>query len=61
MAEAAAYPQVTRQAIKVDPPTLIDVSSVAKSISDQWYDQTLCTASDTVIRLGVMQDEYLLA
>jgi len=38
--------------------TLIDVSSLAKTVIDQWYNQTLCKVNDSVIRLGVMQGEY---
>jgi mannose-6-phosphate isomerase-like protein (cupin superfamily) len=37
---------------------LIDVSSLAKTVTDQWYNQTLCKVNESVIRLGVMQGEY---
>lgn len=36
MAEAAAYPDATHLDIKFDPLTLIDVSSLAKTVTDQW-------------------------
>src|SRR5262245_30977673 len=42
MAETAAYPYATHLDIKFDPLTLIDVSSLAKTVTDQWYNQTLC-------------------
>ena len=58
MAEAADYPYATHLDIKFDPLTLIDVSSLAKMVTDQWYNQTLCKVNESVIRLGVMQGEY---
>jgi len=58
MAEPATYPYVTHVDIKFDPLTLIDVSSLAKTVTDQWYNQTLCKVNESVIRLGVMQGEY---
>jgi mannose-6-phosphate isomerase-like protein (cupin superfamily) len=57
MAETA-YPYATHLDIKFDPLTLIDVSSLAKTVTDQWYNQTLCKVNESVIRLGVMQGEY---
>ena len=41
MAETA-YPYATHLDIKFDPLTLIDVSSLEKTVTDQWYNQTLC-------------------
>ena len=32
--------------------------ALAKSVTDQWYNQTLCRVNDSVVRLGVMQGEY---
>ena len=57
MAETA-YPYATHLDIKFDPLTLIDVSSIATTVTDQWYNQTLCKVNDSVIRLGVMQGGY---
>ena len=57
MAEAA-YPYATHLDIKFDPLKLIDVSSLAKAVTDRWYNQTLCRVNDSVVRLGVMQGEY---
>src|ERR1700675_1417856 len=54
----AAYPYVTHLDIKFDPLKLIDVSSLAKAVTDTWYNQTLCKVNDSVVRLGVMQGEY---
>jgi mannose-6-phosphate isomerase-like protein (cupin superfamily) len=58
MAEIATFPYTTHLDIKFDPLTLIDVSSLAKTVTDQWYNQTLCKVNESVIRLGVMQGEY---
>jgi len=54
----AAYLYATHLDIKFDPLKLIDVSSLAKAVTDQWYNQTLCKVNDSVVRLGVMQGEY---
>ena len=53
-----AYPYATHlnilfpQLEKIDVPTLVD------SVTDQWYNQTLCQVNGSVVRLGVMQGEY---
>ncbi|MBV8578624.1 MAG: cupin domain-containing protein, partial [Acetobacteraceae bacterium] len=44
--------------IKFDPLALIDVDQLAKSVTDEWYNQTLCRVNDSVVRLGVMQGKY---
>jgi hypothetical protein len=38
----AGYPYATHLDVKFDPLKLIDVSSLAKPVTDQWYNQTLC-------------------
>src|ERR1700687_729065 len=53
-----AYSYETHLNIKVDPLKLIDVSSLAKDVTDKWYNQTLSKVNDSVVRLGVMQGEY---
>ena len=47
----AAYPYATHLDIKFDPLKLIDVSSLAKAVTDQWYNQMLCKVNDSVVRL----------
>jgi mannose-6-phosphate isomerase-like protein (cupin superfamily) len=54
----AAYPYATYLDIKFEPLKLIDISSLAKAVTDQWYNQTLCRVNDSVVRLGVMEGEY---
>jgi mannose-6-phosphate isomerase-like protein (cupin superfamily) len=53
-----AYSYATHLNIKFDPLKLIDVSALAKEVTDKWYNQTLCKVNDSVVRLGVMQGEY---
>src|SRR6266404_6047114 len=53
-----AYSYATHLNIKFDPLKLIDVSSLAKDVTDKWYNQTLCKVNDSVVRLGVLQGEY---
>jgi len=58
MAEQKPYPYVTLLDIKFDPLSLIDVNQLAKAVTDQWFNQTLCKVNDSVVRVGVMQGEY---
>jgi mannose-6-phosphate isomerase-like protein (cupin superfamily) len=37
---------------------LIDVPALVASVTDQWYNQTLCQVNDCVVRLGVIQGEF---
>ena len=37
-----AYSYATHLDIKFDPLKLIDVSALAKDVTDKWYNQTLC-------------------
>ena len=53
-----SFSYTTHLDIKFDPLALIDVDQLAKSVTDQWYNQTLCRVNDSVVRLGVMQGEY---
>ena len=49
---------MTRLNIKFDPLALMNVNRLAKEVSDQWFNQTLCRVNNSVVRLGVMQGEY---
>jgi len=55
---AAAFPYTVHLDIKFDALDVIDVPSLVKTCTDQWYNQTLCKVNDSVVRLGVMQGEY---
>jgi mannose-6-phosphate isomerase-like protein (cupin superfamily) len=58
MAETPVHPYATHLDIKFNPLTLIDISSLEKTVTDQWYNQTLCKVNESVVRLGVMRGEY---
>lgn len=36
----------------------IDVAAVAAAVTDEWYNETLCTVDDHLVRLGVLHGEY---
>ena len=38
--------------------TTSPMSLLARAVTDQWYNQTLCEVNGSVVRLGVMQGEY---
>ena len=42
MTDTKSYPYVTHLDIKFPSLDLIDVEALAKSVTDQWYNQALC-------------------
>ena len=48
--------------IKLEPKfgslEVIDIPALVASVTDQWFNQTLCSVNDCVVRLGVMQGEF---
>ena len=52
------FPYATHLNILFPHLEKIDVSALADAVKDRWYNQTLCSANDSVVRLGVMQGEY---
>jgi mannose-6-phosphate isomerase-like protein (cupin superfamily) len=52
------YPYATHLDIKYPALEVFDVQKLADSVTDSWYNQTLCKVNDSVVRLGVMQGEY---
>lgn len=38
--------------------SLIDVDKIRQSVTDDWFNQTLCQVNDCVVRLGVVQGEF---
>jgi mannose-6-phosphate isomerase-like protein (cupin superfamily) len=38
--------------------SLIDVDRVRQSVTEEWFNQTLCEVNDCVVRLGVVQGEF---
>ena len=52
------YPYVTKLDVKFKPLTLIDEGSFSESVTDRWFNQTLCAVNDSVVRVGVVEGEY---
>jgi mannose-6-phosphate isomerase-like protein (cupin superfamily) len=38
--------------------SLIDVDKLRQSVTEEWFNQTLCEVNDCVVRLGVVQGEF---
>jgi mannose-6-phosphate isomerase-like protein (cupin superfamily) len=58
MSEPHDYPYATHLDIKFPPLHVVDVPTLVKACTDQWYNQTLCQVNNSVVRLGVVQGEY---
>jgi mannose-6-phosphate isomerase-like protein (cupin superfamily) len=52
------YPYVNHMNILFDSLQPIDIDSIVKKCTDQWYNQTLCKVNDSVVRLGILKGEY---
>ena len=52
------YPYVTKLDVLFDPLQMIDVQKIADSVTDKWFNQTLCKVNDSVVRMGVVEGEY---
>ena len=52
------FPYATHLDVRYGPLQLIDVQALADSVTDKWFNQTLCQVNDSVVRVGVMQGEY---
>ena len=56
--QPAAFPYVTHLNILFPQLEKFDVPMLARAVTDQWYNQTLCEVNGSVVRLGIMQGEY---
>jgi mannose-6-phosphate isomerase-like protein (cupin superfamily) len=56
--DTSAFPYATHLDILFAQLQKIDVAALAQSVTDQWYNQTLCRVNGSVVRVGVMQGEY---
>lgn len=54
----SAFPYATHLNILFPQLAKIDVSALAQTVTDRWYNQTLCQVNGSVVRLGVVQGEY---
>ena len=57
-ASVHTHPYATHLNILFPHLTKVDVPSLAGTVKDQWFNQTLCQVNASVVRLGVMQGEY---
>lgn len=53
-----SFPYATHLNVLHRPLEVVDVQRLADTVTDQWYNQTLCRVNDSVVRVGVMQGEY---
>lgn len=44
--------------VKHGPLELVDVEAIRRSVTEQWFNQTLVQVNDSVVRLGVVQGEF---
>jgi mannose-6-phosphate isomerase-like protein (cupin superfamily) len=58
MAKVEGFPYETRLNILYQPLEVIDERALAEACNYKWYNQTLCQANGSVVRLGVVQGEY---
>ena len=58
MTEPTPSPYVTRMDIRYAPLERIDVQELVDACTDRWFNQTLCTVNESVVRLGIVQGEY---
>jgi len=52
------YPYETNLDVLHAPLEVIDVPALVAAVTHPWYNQTLCRANSSVVRLGVVQGEY---
>jgi mannose-6-phosphate isomerase-like protein (cupin superfamily) len=58
MSDPKDYPYVTNLNVQFQPLELIDERALADACPHRWYNQTLCSVNDSVVRVGVVQGEY---
>ncbi len=58
MSEVKEFPYETRLNLLCGPLQVIDEKALADACTYKWYNQTLCTVNDSVVRLGVVEGEY---
>lgn len=58
MSDTKQFPYDTRLNVYYPAGDIIDVPSLVMANTHPWYNQTLCTVNESVVRLGVVQGEY---
>ena len=55
---SGAYDYVIHKDAKFGFLNLIDVAKIRDSVTEDWFNQTLCQVNDCVVRLGVVKGEF---
>ncbi|MGD0914805.1 MAG: cupin domain-containing protein [Terracidiphilus sp.] len=58
MAETASFPYETRLNVLCEPLQVFDVHAVPGANDFKWFNQTLCTVNDSVVRMAAIEGEY---
>ena len=58
MSDPKDFWYTTQLDIRYGPLEKIDVQEIVDSVTDKWFNQTLCKVNDSVVRLGVVEGEY---
>ena len=58
MTDVHQYPYTTNLNVLHAPLETIDLQALVNTVTDRWWNQTLCKVNDSVIRLGIVQGEY---
>ncbi len=53
-----AHDYMIHKDIKFGFLNLIDVAKIRDSVTEDWFNQTLCQVNDCVVRLGVVKGEF---
>ncbi len=53
-----SYDYEIRKDVKFGFLNLIDVAKIRESVTEDWFNQTLCQVNDCVVRLGVVKGEF---
>ncbi len=51
-------PYVMHMQPQFAPLETIDLPPLVESVTDEWFNQTLCQVNDSLVRLGVVHGEY---
>jgi mannose-6-phosphate isomerase-like protein (cupin superfamily) len=54
----AEYSYTTRLEVQFDHLQLIDTNKIVEVCRDKWFNQSLTTVNDSVVRLGIVEGEY---
>ncbi len=52
------YPYKTNLDVKFKHFEIVDINKIVEACTDTWFNQSLTTVNDSVIRVGIVQGEY---